>query len=133
MVRWLFTVYGSATVPAGASGDFKISIPDAYGGPYDYIRIPRGFKAKVWAKRLTGTAAFRLVVRLIPDVVAAPTSTIDIDSEYLASPGTLELEKRRPVVVVAKTGNEAIKLSYDNTGPGVIAAVVDIELTDEEE
>ena len=133
MVRWLFTAYGSATVTSNASGDFKLSIPDAYGGPYDYIRLPKGFKAKIWAKRLTGTAAFRLIVRLIPDVVSAPTSTIDIDSEYLASPGTLELEKRRPVVVVAKTGNEAIKLSYDNTGSGVIASVVDIELADEDE
>ena len=133
MVRWLFTVYSSATVASGASGDFKISTPDAYGGPYDYIRIPKGFKAKIWAKRLTGTAAFRLIVRLVPDVVSAPTSTIDIDSEYLASPGTLELEKRRPVVVVAKTGSEAIKFSYDNTGAGSIAFSADIELTDEEE
>jgi hypothetical protein len=133
MVRWLFTAYGSATVASGASGDFKLSIPDAYGGPYDYIRLPKGFKAKIWAKRLTGTAAFRLIVRLIPDVVAAPTSTVDIDSEYLASPGTLELEKRRPVVVIAKTGSEAIKFSYGNTGEGLIAFSADIELTDEEE
>jgi hypothetical protein len=133
MVRWLFTVYGSARVDPGASGDFALIIPDAYGGPYSYIRIPKGFKAKIWAKRLTGTAGFRLVVRFIPDVVNAPNSAVDVDSEYLAAPGTLELEKRRPIVIVAKTGNEAIKFSYDNTGAGVIAFAADIELTDEEE
>ena len=133
MARWLFTVYGSASVAAGSSGDFKISVPDAYGGPYDYIRIPKGFKAKIWAKRLTGTAAFRLIVRLVPDVVSAPTSTVDIDSEYLASPGTLELEKRRPIVIVAKTGSEAVKFSYSDTGAGTIAFAADVELTDEDE
>jgi hypothetical protein len=134
MVRWLFTVYGSATIStANSSGDFTVTISDAYGGPYNYIRIPLGFKAKIWAKRLTGTANFRLIVRFIPDVVNAPNTTVDVDSEYLASPGTLELEKRRPIVIVAKTGNEAIKFSYDNTGTGTIAFAADIELTDEEE
>jgi hypothetical protein len=132
MVRWLFTAYGSASVSEGASGDFKLSIPDALGA-YDYIRLPKGFKAKIWAKRLAGTAGFRLVVRLVPDVVSAPASAVDIDSEYLASAGTLELEKRRPVVVIAKTGSEAIKFSYDSTGAGLIAFSADIELTDEEE
>jgi hypothetical protein len=133
MVRWLFTVYGSASVASGSSGDFRLSIPDAYGGPYDYIRIPKGFKAKIWAKRLTGTASFRLIARLVPDVVSAPNTVVDIDSEYLASAGTLELEKRRPIVVIAKTGSEAIKFSYDNTGAGIIAFAADIELTDEDE
>jgi hypothetical protein len=133
MVRWLFTVYGSASVTAGASGDFPLTVTDAYGGPYSYIRIPKGFKAKIWAKRLTGTASFRLIIRFIPDVVNAPGTAVDVDSEYLASPGTLELEKRRPIVIVAKTGNEAIKFSYDNTGAGLIAFAADVELTDEEE
>jgi hypothetical protein len=131
MVRWLFTVYGSASVASNASGDFKLVIPDAYGGPYDYIRIPKGFKAKVWAKRLTGTAAFRLITRFIPDVTAP--SPVDVDSEYLASAGSLELEKRRPIVIVAKTGNEAIKFSYSDTGAGTIAFAADVELTDEDE
>lgn len=133
-MRWLFTVYGSASPSAsGVSGDFTLTSPDVYGS-FNYIRVPKGLKVKVWAKRLAGTVGFTLQISATDDVtVSSPTWSI-IDSEHLASAGSLELEKRRPVVIHGNTGKDAIKLSYANTtGAGTIYAVVEVEVTDEED
>jgi hypothetical protein len=133
-VRWLFTVYGSASPRAsGESGDFNLTSPDVHGN-FSYIRVPKGLKAKVWAKRLSGTVGFTLQISVTDDVTTpAPTWSV-IDSEHLASAGSLELEKRRPVVIQGRTGSEAIKLSYANTtGAGTIYVAVDVEITDEED
>jgi hypothetical protein len=133
-VRWLFTVYGSASPSAsGASGDFTLTSQDVYGS-FGYIRVPKGLKAKVWAKRLSGTVGFTLQISVTDDVTASPPTWSVIDSEHLASAGSLELEKRRPIVVHARTGKEGVKLSYANTtGAGTIYAVVEVEITDEED
>ena len=133
MARELFTVYGSASPTAsGQSGDFTLTSPLARGS-FTYVRIPKGMRLKVWAKRLSGTAGFTLLVQYTPDVTAAsPTWTI-LDAEHLASAGSLELEKRRPAAVLGLTGNEAVKLSYaDTTGAGTIYAAAEVEVTDEE-
>jgi hypothetical protein len=135
MVRWLFTVHGLASPTASnQSGDFSaLAIADAYGS-YSFIRIPKGFKAKIWAKRIGGTTAFMAIVNFSPDVTVGSPSWTAIDREYLSAAGTLELEKRRPIVVYGKSGTEGIKLSYSNTGgSGTIFVDVDVELTDEED
>ena len=133
-MRWLFTVYGTASPSAsGASGDFTLTSPDAHGS-FGYIRIPKGLKTKVWAKRLSGTVGFTLQISVTDDVTASSPTWNAVDSEHLASAGSLELEKRRPIVVQARTGKEGIKLSYTNTtGAGTIYVVVEVELTDEED
>jgi hypothetical protein len=133
-VKWLFTVYGTASpTAAGASGDLTLTSPDVYGS-FDYIRVPKGLKAKVWAKRLSGTAGFTLQIQVSDDATAPTPTWYAVDSEHLASAGSLELEKRRPVVIQGRTGREGVKLSYaDTTGAGTIYAVAEVELTDEEE
>jgi hypothetical protein len=132
MVRWLFTVSGCAT-PTGSTGDFTLSSPHV-SGSFSIIRLPMGFKAKVWAKRLVGTAGFMLVVNYTTDATVLQPSWATVDSEYLASSGSLELEKRRPVVIPFITGKEGIKLSYSNASAGsTICVDVDIEVTDEDE
>jgi len=134
MVRWLFTVHGTASPTAsGQSGVFTLTSPDVYSS-FNYIRIPRGFKAKIWAKRIGGTVAFMAIVNFAPDVTVSNPSWTAVDREYLASAGTLELEKRRPIVLYGKSGTEGIQLAYSNTGgSGTIFIDVDIELTDEED
>ena len=133
MVRWLFTVNGCAT-PTGSTGDFTSLTSPHVSGSFSYIRLPKGFKAKVWAKRLVGTAGFMLVINYTTDVTVSQPSWSAVDSEYLASAGSLEIEKRRPVVIPFRTGIEAIKLSYSNaTANSNICTDVDIEVTDEDE
>jgi hypothetical protein len=133
-MKWLFTVYGTASPTAsGASGDFTLASPDVHGS-FSYIRIPKGLKVKVWAKRLSGTAGFTLQIQVSDDVTVPAPAWYAVDSEHLASAGSLELEKRRPVVVQGRTGREGVKLSYANTtGAGTIYVVVEVELTDEED
>jgi len=132
-MRELMTVFGTASPTAsGQSGDFTLSAPIAHN-TFTYIRIPKGLKVKIWAKRLAGTAGFTLLVQYTNDVTAPSPTWITIDAEHMAAAGSLELEKRRPVVVVARTGNEAVKLSYANTtDAGTLYASVDIEITDED-
>jgi hypothetical protein len=133
MVRWLFTVSGCET-PASDRGDFTtLTSPSVYGS-FSYIRLPKGFKAKIWAKRLAGTAGFMLIVSYTPDVTAPQPSWSAVDVEYLASAGSLEIDKRRPIVVPFRTGNEAIKFSYSYaTARSIICFSADIEVTDEDE
>jgi hypothetical protein len=133
-VKWLFTVYGSASPGGeGESGDFTLYSADVYG-PFSFIVIPAGLRAKIWAKRLSGTVGYTLLVQYTDDVTAPSPTWIALDSEHLASAGSLEVEKRRPIVIQGRTGREAVKLSYANTtGAGTVYVVVEVELTDEEE
>jgi len=132
-MKWLITVYGTASpTGSGQSGDLTLTSPDVYGN-FTLIRVPKGLKAKVWAKRLAGTAGFTLQIQVSDDVTASAPTWYVVDSEHLSGAGSLELEKRRPIVVQARTGKEGIKLSYANTtGVGTIYAVVEVELTDED-
>jgi len=134
-MRWLLTVRGEASpTGSGQSDDFKNLVSPDVHGTFDRLRLERGLKAKVWARRLEGTAGFRLLIQFSPDVTVATPTWNPIDSANLASAGSLELEKRRPVVVQFKTGAEGIKFSYsDATGAGRIAFVAEVEVTDEEE
>jgi len=132
MVSELLTLYGTASVSAGGSGDFTLTSPMIYGS-FTYIRIPKGMKAKIWAKRLAGTVGYTLQINFTHDVTASTPTWSVIDSEHLSSAGMESLEKRRPIVVIARTGKEAVKLSYANTtGGGTIYVDVEIEITDEE-
>jgi hypothetical protein len=132
-VKWLFTVYGSASPGAvGASGDFTLYSTDVYG-LFSFIVIPAGLRAKIWAKRLSGTVGYTLLVQYTDDITAPSPTWMTVDSEHLASAGSLELEKRRPIVIQGRTGREAVKLSYANTtGAGTVYVAVEVEITDEE-
>ena len=132
-MKELITVYGSATPTAsGQSGDFTLNSQIAFN-TFNYIRIPKGTKLKIWSKRISGTTTFTFAVNYTPNIIATTPNWITLGSEYLSSPGTLELEKRKPIIVNGFTGNEAIKLSYSNTGnSGTLTVEVDIEITDEE-
>ena len=133
MARELFTVCGTASPTAsGQSGDFTLTSP-LVRGSFSHISVPKGMRLKVWAKRLSGTAGFTLLVQYTPDVTAPSPAWVVLDAEHLASAGSLELEKRRPAAVLGLTGNEAVKLSYANaTGAGTVYAAAEVEVTDEE-
>jgi hypothetical protein len=133
MARELFTVHGTASPAApNQSGDFALTSP-LVRGSFAYIRVPKGMRLKVWAKRLAGTAGFTLLVQYTPDVTAPSPAWTPLDAEHLASAGSLELEKRRPAAVLGRTGREAVKLSYaGTTGAGTIYVAAEVEVTDDE-
>ena len=132
-MKELITVYGSASPTASNQSDiFTLYSPIAYN-TFNYIRIPKGTKMKIWAKRISGTTSFTLEIYYTPDITQPRPFFITLDSEYLSSPGTLELEKRKPIIVNGLTGNEAIQLVYLNSGgSGTLSVELEIEITDEE-
>lgn len=132
-MKELITVYGSATpTESNLSDIFTLYSPIAYN-TFNYIRIPKGTKMKIWAKRISGTTSFTFEIYYTPDITQPRPFWITLESEHLSSPGTLELEKRKPIIINGFTGNEAIRLIYSDTGgSGTISVEVDIEITDEE-
>jgi hypothetical protein len=132
-MKELINIYSSATSnTSNDSGIFTLISQIAYN-PFQYIIIPKGTKLKIWAKRISGTTPFHFLIYYTPDITQPQPSWITIGSEYLSSPGTLELEKRKPIIVNGFTGKEAIQLVYSDTGgSGTLTVEVDIEITDEE-
>ena len=90
------------------TGTYTLESP-AIRGSVDRIRVPKGCKLKVWAKRIAGEAAV-VKIQFAPDITVDSPSWQDLDVEQLASPGEIVLEKRRPVVVNGYTGKEGIQI-----------------------
>jgi len=118
----LFTLKGKVT----GTGDYTFT-SDLIYGTITLFRIPRGMRAKVWCKRISGEAA-ELYLRYSHDVTVSPISWVDISFEKLASPGELWLEKRRPIVLRSEVGKEGFKLErVTGTGDSHVEIEVEIE------
>ena len=133
-MRELFTVYGK-TDGSSTTGDFKLYsdlfyYSDPTSPTKDYIRIPKGLKAKIWCKRISGEAV-EVIIKFTKDVTAASPTWAEIGRENLASAGEFTLEKRRPIVVRSITGKEAIRFSWSQPSPGNSYFEAEIEFTDE--
>ena len=128
MVSELFTVYGK-TDGTNTTGTFSLSSP-VFRGTVTYIRIPKGMKAKIWGKRISGDAA-TITVEMTRDVTAGTPTWSAVHTEYLASPGELNIEKRRPIIVEGRTGKEAIRITWSQGTAGTTHVEFDIEITDE--
>jgi hypothetical protein len=125
-VRELFTVYGSASPSAAGSGSFTGLTATIGYDTFDYIVVPKGLKAKIWAKRLSGTVGYQLRILWGP-----PGSQVVVSQENLAGAGELALEKRRPLVLIGD-GSTALSFAYSAAGAGTVSFEVEVELTDEE-
>lgn len=129
MASSLLTFRGE-TDGSSTSGTFKL-YSDLLYEPVDYIRIPKGMKAKVWCKRISGEEATTIHVEFANDVTAGTPTWSKVSTEYLASPGEVTLEKRRPVVLHGKTGKEAIRVTWSQATAGKAYVEIEVELTDE--
>ena len=125
-MRELFTVYGSASPTASGTGTFASLTATIGYSTFSNITIPKGLKAKIWAKRLSGTVGYQLQIQW-----GVSGSQTTISTENLASAGVIELEKRRPIVLVGD-GTKQLSFAYYVSGAGTISFEVEIELTDEE-
>jgi len=130
MVSELFTVYGK-TDGSSAEGTFSLT-STLFRGSVNYIRIPKGMKLKIWCKSISGKPAV-VNIEYTSDVTAETPEWNPIHTEVLASEGEIEIEKRRPIIVLGKTGKEAVSFTWDQTdfGAGVTYIEFDIEITDE--
>lgn len=126
----LFTVYGE-TDGLTPSEDLSLN-SDLFYDTVSYIRVPKGLKAKAWAKRISGETATTVKIQYTPDVTVASPSWRVLDTQYLASAGEMSVEKRRPAVARGTTGKEAIKISYSQDTADKAYAEFEIELGEEQ-
>jgi len=129
-MKFLTTLRGQ-TDGVNTSGTFTLASELFYGG-VSYIRLgDPGVKAKIWCKRISGNPV-TINIEMTHDVTASTPTWIVLDSEYLASPGEIALEKKRPIIVHAKTGKEAIRVTWSQASAALSYVELELELTDEE-
>jgi len=129
MASALITFYGK-TDGSSTTGDFSLDSPILHS-TVTYVRIPKGMKAKVWCKRISGEVATDVIISYTDDVTVSSPTWKELSHERLASPGELILEKRRPVVILGRTGKEAFKVSWSQPSAGNAYVEIEVELTDE--
>lgn len=117
----LFTIKGKVT----GVGVFTLESPLVYG-QFQYVRIPKGLKAKVWCKRIASSEAADVALEYTRDVTAGTPTWIQVDVEKLAAAGEVSLEKRRPVILYGFTGKEAFR--FNRIGTGTADCYIDVEV-----
>jgi len=124
----LLHLYGE-TDGSSTSGTFSLSSPD-FSGSVSYIRIPKGMKLKIWCKRISGEVATLIKIGFTRDVTVSSPTWVTIGTEYLASPGEIILEKRRPIVVEGITGKEAIAVTWSQGTAGKAYVELEVEVSE---
>ena len=124
LITIVFETDGSST-----SGVCKAK-STAWYGELDYIRIPRGLKAKIWCKRVSGEVETKFKLEYCRNVKASSPTWMLIGEEILASKGVIELEKRRPIVLEAPTGLEAFRVSWEQPTAGRAVLELEVEFAD---
>ena len=122
----LMTLFGR-TDGSSTTGTFSL-YGDLLYSTADYVRIPKGIKAKIWCKRISGEVETEVIIQFTNDVTETTPTWNDVSRQRLASKGVLELEKRRPVVLRGRTGKEAFRITWDQTAAGAGYANVEIEV-----
>jgi hypothetical protein len=120
----LFTLGGSITNTGVVSltGDLLYST-------VAYLRIPKGYRAKIWAKRLNnpnGTAAAVVRFEKSPDVTVNSPTWAAIGTE-LATSSEVVVEKRRPIVFRSLTGKEGLRVNV-TSAPTDSTTSVELEI-----
>ncbi len=104
-------VIRGATDGTNTTGTFSL-LSDLIYGNVTFVRIPKGMKAKIWWKTLSGEGETLVSLQYTHDVTASSPTYIDIEKVKLNSMGELSLEKRRPVVLHGFNGKEAFRLTW---------------------
>lgn len=109
---------GSAT-----SGTVSLD-SDLFYSTVSYLRIPKGMAAKIWFKKIAGEGETLFTLQYTYDCTLTSPTWKNIQQEKLASKGELTLEKRRPEILRAFTGKEAIRVTW--TQPTAAKAYVEL-------
>jgi len=125
----LLTIRGETD---GTSSTGTISLDsDIFQATANHLRLPKGSKAKIWFKKLSGEGETLIKLEYTYDVTVATPTWKTMQVEKLASKGELSIEKQRPSIMRAYKGTEAFRLTWEQ--PTAVKAYVEIgcELTDE--
>ncbi len=127
----LITLYGVAN---GASTTLTLQA-DIAQNTFVYLRIPKGTTLKIWGYRISGPQQTAVAVNYSLNVsTGTPNSPFAIDLPDLASAGSLDLEKRRPILLRSETGKEGVNFVATQSGvTGAVGVSIDCELGSEEE
>jgi len=129
----LVTFHG-ATFGAGTAGTIPLT-SDILQAAVNYIQIPRGMAAKIWAIRMSGDAAV-VTLGFSKTAAAAVTATTTPFTPTVALSAfnfdpTLAMwlndNLRHPIVVNSPTGGECIYLNWVNAGTKVTQVDIDVE------
>ncbi|MEM2946299.1 MAG: hypothetical protein QXI87_08140 [Thermoproteota archaeon] len=104
---------------------------DLFYSTVNYFRIPKGLKAKIWAKKLSGEGETLFTLQYTYDVTVPSPTWKNIQQEKLASKGELTLEKRRPEILRGFTGKEAFRLTWTQSAASKAYIELGVELGDE--
>jgi len=133
-VKELLTFYGEtdgSTVGTDWDDPAVMSLrSDIIRGTIEYFRIPKGMKAKIWCKRISGRGPTDIVIQFTRDVTVASPTWITMDVLSLSSDGELTLEKRKPIIIRSTTGKKAIRVGWyhpDGTAKKT-AVAIEVEL-----
>lgn len=108
----LFFLSGSTD---GVNTEGVVSLySDIFYSPVSSFRIPKGLKAKVWFKSVSG-GAVKFVLQYTRDVTQASPTWQDVSAVVLAEDGTISIEKRRPIILRSFTGKEAFRVYWSQT------------------
>lgn len=111
----LLNLYGK-TDNTNATGTFPLDSEwfDSASGTSG-IKVDKGMKAKLWILELSGVACEALVEQSID----GGTSWEEIKRVDLASEGTLELDKRRPIIITARNDQTHFRISWSQPTVGL--------------
>lgn len=107
------------------SGQMTIT-SDAFTNAVQYIRLDKHVKYKIWARRVSGSPA-TIKIEYAKDY-SDWTSPLVLDVIHLASEGELDLEKRKPIIIVGRTGKEAIRFTWEQVNAGLTYLSAEIEI-----
>jgi hypothetical protein len=100
---------------------------DLFYSTVDFLRIPKGMTAKIWFKKIAGEGETLFTLQYTYDCTVPTPTWKNIQQEKLASKGELApIEKRRPEILRAFTGKEAIRVIW--TQPTAAKAYVELGL-----
>jgi hypothetical protein len=104
---------------------------DLFQSTVDYFRIPKGMTAKIWFKKISGEGETLFTLQYTYDCTVNPPIWKNIQQDKLESKGEITIEKRRPEILRAFTGKEALRITWtqpeNSPAKAYIEAGVEIE------
>ena len=128
----LLNLYGS-TDNTNTTGTFDLYGDLVYkpsGSTLTYIRIPKGMKAKIWFKSVSGASA-TISVQYTDDVTASSPTWNTVETINLASSGEIDIDKRKPIILHGITGKEAFQITWSQSTAGYTYVELGVEFSED--
>jgi len=120
----LFIVYGE-TDGSSTSGTVSLN-SDIFYSSVQYIRIPKGCKAKIWFQKVAGEGETLFKIEYTYDVTEDTPTWSTLAVEKLASKGELAIDKRKPIILRGFSGTEAFRVTWEQPSGSATKAYVEL-------